>query len=234
MGLRVIDEIVSLAVDITRVVTEVRPHNRELADQLRRAWCRVACGTGEGQLLCVVLAGDARLVERLRRPELLPLGSHIRRRLVLDNATRDELLTCLDHLLETAGNPSLMTTELKTTLADHAAGNYRIMMNLADELLATAVGRDLARLDEKLSLDTFTRTPKKKPQETPSPGQPMTLRPMMLLDPALVRSAPELTSLETLTLVLQTALVALTAAPPCLECDGPLRRCGLLAVLRTG
>jgi len=50
MGLRVIDEIVSLAVDITRVVKEVRPHNRELADQLQRAWCRVATGTGEGQL----------------------------------------------------------------------------------------------------------------------------------------------------------------------------------------
>lgn len=55
------------------------------------------------QLLCVVLAGDARLVERLRTPELLPLGSRIRRRLTLDYASRDELLACLDHLLETAG-----------------------------------------------------------------------------------------------------------------------------------
>lgn len=115
------------------------------------------------QLLCVVLAGDARLVERLRRPELLPLGSRIRRRLVLDYATRDELLACLDHLLEAAGNPSLMTTELKATLADHAAGNYRIMMNLADELLATAVERDLERLDEKLYLDIFTQPSQKKP-----------------------------------------------------------------------
>ena len=49
----------------------------------------------------------------------------------------------------------------------------------------------------------------------------MILRYMMLLDPALVRSVPELASLETLSLVLQTALVALTAAHPCLECDGP-------------
>lgn len=107
------------------------------------------------QLLCVVLAGDGRLVERLRSPELLPLASRIRRRLVLDYATRDELLACLDHLLEIAGNPSLMTTELKATLADHAAGNYRVLTNLADELLATAVDRDLARLDEKLYLDVF-------------------------------------------------------------------------------
>jgi general secretion pathway protein A len=115
------------------------------------------------QLLCVVLAGDARLVDRLRSPELLPLGSRIRRRLVLDYASRDELLACLDHLLETAGNLSLMTTELKATLADHAAGNYRVLMNLADELLANAVDRDLPRLDEKLFLEAFNQPAPKKP-----------------------------------------------------------------------
>jgi len=114
------------------------------------------------QLLCVVFAGDARLPERLRTAELLPLGSRIRRRLVFDYASRDELLACLDHVLETAGNPTLMTTELKATLADHAAGNYRIMMNLADELLTVAADRDLPRLDEKLFLDVFGQTPKPK------------------------------------------------------------------------
>ena len=112
------------------------------------------------QLLCVVFAGDARLVDRLRAPELLPLGSRIRRRLVLEYASRDELLACLDHLLEAAGNPSLMTTELKATLADHAAGNYRVLMNLGDELLATAADRELPRLDEKLFLDAFHQQPR--------------------------------------------------------------------------
>jgi general secretion pathway protein A len=114
------------------------------------------------QLLCVVFSGDARLPERLRTAELLPLGSRIRRRLVLDYASRDELLACLEHLLATAGNPSLMTTELKATLADHAAGNYRVMMNLADELLTVAADRDLPRLDEKLFLDVFGQAPKPK------------------------------------------------------------------------
>src|SRR5271155_3264075 len=114
------------------------------------------------QLLCVVSAGAARLPERLRTAELLPLGSRIRRRLVLDYASRDELLACLDHLLETAGNQSLMTSELKTTLADHAAGNYRVMMNLADELLSLAADRDLPRLDEKLFLDGLAQPPKAK------------------------------------------------------------------------
>ena len=114
------------------------------------------------QLLCVVLAGDGRLVERLRSPDLLPLGSRIRRRLVLEYASRDELLACLDHLLEAAGNPSLMTTELKATLADHAAGNYRVLMNLADELLMTALDRELPRLDEKLYLEAFGQPAPKK------------------------------------------------------------------------
>lgn len=109
------------------------------------------------QLLCVVLAGDQRLPERLRTPELLPLGSRIRRRLHLDYASRDELLACLDHLLEAAGNPGLMTTELKSTLADHAAGNYRILMNLGDELLAIGVELGVQRLDEKLFLEAFQK-----------------------------------------------------------------------------
>jgi general secretion pathway protein A len=118
------------------------------------------------QLLCVVLAGDGRLVERLRTPDLLPLGSRIRRRLVLEYAARDELLACLDHLLEAASNPSLMTTELKSTLADHAAGNYRVLMNLSDELLSLAVDRELPRLDEKLYLETFGQPSRAKPAPT--------------------------------------------------------------------
>lgn len=114
------------------------------------------------QLLCVILAGDARLVDRLRSPELLPLGSRVRRRLPLEYATPDELLACLDHLLESAGNASLMTSELKSMLADHAAGNYRVLTNLASELLSVALDRDLPKLDEKLYLEVFQPAPKPK------------------------------------------------------------------------
>ena len=55
-----------------------------------------------------------------------------------------------------------MTSELRVTLADHAAGNYRVLMNLGDELLAVAAERELARLDEKLFLDVFAQAPKPK------------------------------------------------------------------------
>lgn len=114
------------------------------------------------QLLCVVFAGDMRLPDRLRTPELMPLGSRIRRRLTLEYASREQLLEALDHLLACAGNSSLMTTELKATLADHAAGNYRVLMNMADELLTVAVDRELPKLDEKLYLDVFAQTPRPK------------------------------------------------------------------------
>jgi hypothetical protein len=53
------------------------------------------------------------LPEHLRSPELLPLCSRIRRRLALDYPSREELLARLDHLLVAAGNPSLMTSELR-------------------------------------------------------------------------------------------------------------------------
>jgi len=113
-------------------------------------------------LLCVVFAGDSRLPDRFRKEQLLPLGSRIRRRLALDYASRDELLACLDHLLEAAGNPALMTTELKTTLAEHAAGNYRVLTNLGDELLSAALERDQAQLDEKLFFEVFAPPQPKK------------------------------------------------------------------------
>ncbi len=59
-----------------------------------------------------------------------------------------------------------MTTELRVTLADHAAGNFRVLMNLADELLSVATDRDLSRLDEKLYLEVFAQTPKPKASAT--------------------------------------------------------------------
>jgi len=106
-------------------------------------------------LLCVVLAGDARLPEKLRREELVPLGSRIRTRLATEHASRDELLASLNHLLDSAGNASLMTPELRHTLCDHAAGNYRILTTLAAELLAAGAQREVSQLDEKLYLEVF-------------------------------------------------------------------------------
>jgi len=106
-------------------------------------------------LLSVVLGGDLRLAEKFRDPDLLPLGSRIRVRLLLEPATPARLAECLHHALTQAGHSHLMTKELITTLAEHAAGNYRILMTMAGELLDAAVQRDLKQLDEKLYLEVF-------------------------------------------------------------------------------
>lgn len=152
-----------IASTLTRPVLIVDEAQEALSSALSELRILASKDLDAKQLLSVVLAGDARLPDRLRTAELMPLGSRIRRRLVLEYASRDELLACLDQRLSGAGNPSLMTAELKATLADHAAGNYRVLLNLADELLSVAADRDLPRLDEKLFLDVFGQTPKPKP-----------------------------------------------------------------------
>ena len=105
-------------------------------------------------LLTVVLAGDGRLIERLRSEELAPLGSRMRVRLALDRATPEELAELIGHALMKAGAPKLMTPDVIATLADHAQGNPRALMNIANELLSAAAQREARQIDEKLFLET--------------------------------------------------------------------------------
>ena len=112
-------------------------------------------------LLSVVFAGDSRLSDRFRHPDMVPLGTRIRRRLVIDYASRDEMQACLARVLEAAGNTALLSKELQATVADHAAGNYRVMMNTAGELLAAAFERQKPVLDDKLFLEVFATAPRK-------------------------------------------------------------------------
>jgi general secretion pathway protein A len=106
-------------------------------------------------LLTVILAGDGRLLERLRHPDLVPLGTRIRTRLHTEPAAREELLELLRHALAKAGNAALMTPELLDTLVDHAAGNYRLLMTMGGELLAYGLAQEVAQLDEKCYLEVF-------------------------------------------------------------------------------
>ncbi len=106
-------------------------------------------------LLSVILAGDQRLNNALRRDDLAPLGSRIRVRLNTEYASASQLLQSLQHVLASAGNPSLMTPELMQTLCDHSMGNYRVLSNLAGDLLATAAKLERAQLDEQLFFECF-------------------------------------------------------------------------------
>jgi general secretion pathway protein A len=117
-------------------------------------------------LLTVVLAGDGRLLERLRSDEFLPLGSRMRVRLALDRVSPDELADCLKQALHKAGAVKLMTEELIATLCDHAQGNLRALMNMAGELLAVAAQQEARQIDEKLFLETCS-----PPAETKAAGR---------------------------------------------------------------
>jgi len=114
-------------------------------------------------ILTIVLAGDHRLLDRLRHQDLLPIASRLRVRMHLEAKTPKELDAYLEHALDKAGNPQLMTKSLRDTLCEHAAGNYRTLCIMADELLAAAARKELPELDEKLFIETFAsiRKPRK-------------------------------------------------------------------------
>ena len=116
-------------------------------------------------ILTVILAGDGRLGAKLESPELLPLASRIRSRLRTEALPPPQLLACVNHLLKTAGNPKLMTPGLLQALCEHAAGNLRLLMNMANDLLALACQQEREALDEKLYFEVFALDPRpaKKP-----------------------------------------------------------------------
>lgn len=130
-------------------------------------------------IVTVVLCGDRRLEDKLRTPELLPVQSRIRTRLVLDAETPETLDTMLHHSLAAAGNPALMTDELQRTLCEHAAGNRRVLMNLCNELLALAVAKNATRLDDGLYLEMTSaeyRPARPKPVAAPLRPKPAVRR----------------------------------------------------------
>jgi general secretion pathway protein A len=115
-------------------------------------------------LLTVVLSGDGRLLELLRQEHLVPLGSRIRTRLVMEAAPREEMLELLSYALAKAGNATVMTPELMDTLVDHSAGNCRLLMTMCADVLAHGMSRDIKQLDEKCYLEVFQPKP---PLSTP-------------------------------------------------------------------
>jgi len=130
-------------------------------------------------IITVVLCGDRRLEEHLRTPDLEPVNSRIRARLVLEAETPETLGAMLRHILTASGNPALMTDELQRTLCEHAAGNRRVLMNLCNELLALAVAKNAKRLDEELYLEMTSaelRPARPKPVAQPSRTRSSTRR----------------------------------------------------------
>jgi len=106
-------------------------------------------------ILLVILAGDSRLTDRLHHTDLLPIASRIRTRLRMEPVPPQKLRECLAHILAKAGNPNLMNPQVQIALCEHAAGNYRLLMNMANELLLLAASREIPQIDEKLFFEAF-------------------------------------------------------------------------------
>ena len=111
-------------------------------------------------ILTIILAGDQRLAYRLEDMDLLPIASRIRSRLRLEALTPKQLQECLNHLLKTSGNPKLLTASLVATLCEHASGNLRLLMNMANDLLAAGSHQEREQIDEKLYFEVFALDPK--------------------------------------------------------------------------
>jgi general secretion pathway protein A len=65
-----------------------------------------------------------------------------------------------------AGNAKLMNPPLLQTLCEHAAGNLRLLMNMANELLAAALHQEREQIDEKLYFEVFSLDPKPAPKRS--------------------------------------------------------------------
>jgi hypothetical protein len=52
-------------------------------------------------------------------------------------------------------NTKKLSPELRHTLVDHAAGNYRLLMTTSAELLAYGMAHEVKQLDEKFFLEVF-------------------------------------------------------------------------------
>jgi general secretion pathway protein A len=111
-------------------------------------------------ILTIILAGDQRLATRFEEPELLPIASRMRSRLRLEALPSKQLQECLNHLLKAAGNPKLLTPLLIQTLCEHAVGNLRLLMNMANDLLVAACQQEREVIDEKLYFEVFALDPK--------------------------------------------------------------------------
>lgn len=110
-------------------------------------------------LLTTILCGDNRLPQRFRKPALVPLGSRIRTRWILEPWDRPALKAFVEHTLDAAGAPHLMTDGLKTAVVEHAAGNLRMLCAMGDQLLHEGAKRGLKQLDEQLYIECFNYKP---------------------------------------------------------------------------
>jgi len=106
-------------------------------------------------ILTVVLCADQRLTKALQTDDLLPVASRIRCRLRIEPSESKALRECLCNHLQKAGNPRLISEPVIAALCEHAAGNCRALMTMANDLLSAALHDEAEQIDEKLFFKVF-------------------------------------------------------------------------------
>ena len=139
------------------IIDEAQEMNSLILSELRLL---ASADLDSRSILTIILAGDQRLANRLEEPDLLPIASRMRSRLRLEALPPKQLLECLSHLLQAAGNPKLLSPSLLQTLCEHATGNLRLLMNMANDLLVAASQQEREVIDEKLYFEVFSLDPK--------------------------------------------------------------------------
>lgn len=134
----------------------------EVLDELRML---LSDAFDKRRILVLVLAGDSRLLERLKTPAFAPLHSRIHVKLTVKPRDEEDMRRILDHAVTAAGNPNLMTPGAKEMVVAHSAGNARAMLNLSNDLLYNAAQRDKAQIDEKLFMDVNQPQPRPKTKQ---------------------------------------------------------------------
>jgi type II secretory pathway predicted ATPase ExeA len=104
-------------------------------------------------VLSVILAGDKRLDEKLRKKNLIPLLSRVRYRFEIPSQSSEELLMMLNEVLEKSGNAQLMSEGLKKIVTEKSLGNPRAMMNIGQKLLLYAQQKQQNKLTEELWIE---------------------------------------------------------------------------------
>lgn len=119
-------------------------------------------------LLTVILAGDDRLGAKFRTADAAPIQSRIRNRLELGTTPPEDIHSALARLLEHAGRPDLMTDGVLHAIANHATGNLRAAVTMADNLLLHALQHDRPEIDEQAFFEVFKVPDDRPPKNTRS------------------------------------------------------------------
>lgn len=122
---------------------------------LRELQILVSDRLDSSKLLTVVLCGDQQLLALFEEPDLAPIVSRVRHRLELRALDNEELISEISSLIESAGQPDLMTTEVLRKLAEQSMGNWRSLTQIANELLLYGGNNNLPRIDEKAWIELY-------------------------------------------------------------------------------